>query len=353
MTDRRQPMAATSETERAGAKAVAVAVSGELAGRRYAGDETETGSHDRGNRGAGPQEDLRREREVRALDGVSFAVEEGTVFGLLGPNGAGKTTAVRVLTTIIRPDSGSGPSARPRRRPKRPALVRSLIGLAGQYAAVDENLTGRENIDMVGRLNHLPKKSVTNAGRRAARAVRADRRRRPAAQDLLGGHAPPPRPGRRPGGPTHRAVPRRADHRPRPAEPQRPVGGDRGAGRRGHHRAPHHPVPGGGRPAGQPARRGRPRPGDRRGHAGRAEGRPGRHRPRGRPARPRRTPPGPLPSWPPSGPRRPTSTARSSKSPWTTGPTAAMDALRSSTRQGMSPPPSPCASPASTTSSWP
>jgi ABC-2 type transport system ATP-binding protein len=93
---------------------------------------------------------------VRALDGVSFGVEEGTVFGLLGPNGAGKTTAVRILTTIVSPDAGTGrvlgydvvtDAGR----------VRSLIGLAGQYAAVDENLTGRENIFMVGRLNHLPR----------------------------------------------------------------------------------------------------------------------------------------------------------------------------------------------------
>ncbi len=98
-------------------------------------------------------------REVRALDGVTFAVEEGTVFGLLGPNGAGKTTAVRVLTTIIKPDSGTA-RVLGHDVTKEAALVRSLIGLAGQYAAVDENLTGRENLDMVGRLNHLPRKSV-------------------------------------------------------------------------------------------------------------------------------------------------------------------------------------------------
>jgi ABC-2 type transport system ATP-binding protein len=91
---------------------------------------------------------------VRALDGVSFAVEQGTVFGLLGPNGAGKTTAVRVLTTIVRPDAGSA-RVLGRDVVAEPARVRSSIGLAGQYAAVDENLTGRENIFMVGRLNHL------------------------------------------------------------------------------------------------------------------------------------------------------------------------------------------------------
>ena len=100
------------------------------------------------------QKTFKGKREVRALDGVSFAVEEGTVFGLLGPNGSGKTTAVRVLTTILRPDGGTarvlGNDVQ-----KKAGLVRTLIGLAGQYAAVDENLTGRENIQMVGNLNHL------------------------------------------------------------------------------------------------------------------------------------------------------------------------------------------------------
>jgi daunorubicin resistance ABC transporter ATP-binding subunit len=91
---------------------------------------------------------------VRALDGVSFAVEEGTVFGLLGPNGAGKTTAVRILTTIVQPDAGTA-QVLGYDVVAEAGRVRSLIGLAGQYAAVDENLTGRENIFMVGRLNHL------------------------------------------------------------------------------------------------------------------------------------------------------------------------------------------------------
>jgi ABC-2 type transport system ATP-binding protein len=107
------------------------------------------------------QKTFKGKHEVRALDGVSFAVEEGTVFGLLGPNGSGKTTAVRVLTTILKADGGSarvlGHDVR-----KEAGLVRSLIGLAGQYAAVDENLTGRENLRMVGRLNHLDPTYVTS-----------------------------------------------------------------------------------------------------------------------------------------------------------------------------------------------
>jgi len=101
-----------------------------------------------------------RKSVVRALDGVDLAVEQGTVLGLLGPNGAGKTTCVRVLSTLLRPDGGSarvlgldvvGDAQRLRRR----------IGLSGQYAAVDENLTGRENLWMFGRLYQLPSATAT------------------------------------------------------------------------------------------------------------------------------------------------------------------------------------------------
>jgi ABC-2 type transport system ATP-binding protein len=91
---------------------------------------------------------------VRALDGVSLHVEEGTILGLLGPNGAGKTTAVRILSTILSPDSGHA-SILGHDVVKEADTVRRIIGLAGQYAAVDENLTGRENIRMVGRLSHM------------------------------------------------------------------------------------------------------------------------------------------------------------------------------------------------------
>ncbi len=94
---------------------------------------------------------------VRALDGVSLEVEAGTVLGLLGPNGAGKTTVVRILSTILGPDSGHA-TVLGHDVVKDAEAVRSIIGLAGQYAAVDENLTGRENIHMVGRLSHLSRK---------------------------------------------------------------------------------------------------------------------------------------------------------------------------------------------------
>jgi ABC-2 type transport system ATP-binding protein len=92
--------------------------------------------------------------DVQALRGVDLRVETGSVFGLLGPNGAGKTTAVRILTTLLAPDEGSARVAG--FDVVRDAVkVRQHIGLAGQYAAVDENLTGFENLEMVGRLYHL------------------------------------------------------------------------------------------------------------------------------------------------------------------------------------------------------
>ena len=92
--------------------------------------------------------------DVQALRGVDLRVATGSVFGLLGPNGAGKTTAVRILTTLLDPDEGSAWVAG-FDVVREAAKVRQHIGLAGQYAAVDENLTGFENLEMVGRLYHL------------------------------------------------------------------------------------------------------------------------------------------------------------------------------------------------------
>jgi ABC-2 type transport system ATP-binding protein len=104
-----------------------------------------------------------RGNEVRALDGVDLEVQEGTVLGLLGPNGAGKTTTVRILATLLRADSGRATVAG-LDVARDAQAVRSVIGLSGQYAAVDENLTGRENLWMFGRLYRL---SSGDARRRA------------------------------------------------------------------------------------------------------------------------------------------------------------------------------------------
>ena len=133
---------------------------------------------------------VKRYKEVTALDGVDLRVPRGTVLGLLGPNGAGKTTIVRILTTLLQPDEGSatidGVDVL-----TNPREVRRRLGLSGQYAAVDEYLTGFENLDMIGRLYHLGRKhsrerarellaqfSLTEAGDRPTRTYSGGMRRR-------------------------------------------------------------------------------------------------------------------------------------------------------------------------------
>ena len=96
----------------------------------------------------------KRFKDVTALDGIDLVAPAGTILGLLGPNGAGKTTAVRILTTLLPPDDGTARVAG-LDVVRDAAAVRARIGLSGQYAAVDENLTGFENLEMVGRLYHL------------------------------------------------------------------------------------------------------------------------------------------------------------------------------------------------------
>ena len=161
--------------------------------------------------------------DVQALGGVDLSVRSGTVYGLLGPNGAGKTTAVRILTTLLPPDGGEARVAGHDvvRDGKR---VRESIGLAGQYAAVDENLTGFENLEMVGILYHLGRRVARErADELLASFDLADAGGR-LVQDLLGRHATQARPR---GGARRAAtgpLPRRADDRPRHPQPDRPLG---------------------------------------------------------------------------------------------------------------------------------
>ena len=128
--------------------------------------------------------------KVKALDGLSLDVSEGTVLGVLGPNGAGKTTTVRVLSTLLSPDSGSAFVAGIDVI-KYPEKVREVIGLSGQYAAVDETLTGWDNLLMFGRLYHLSREkaklraselleqfSLTDAAKRPIRTYSGGMRRR-------------------------------------------------------------------------------------------------------------------------------------------------------------------------------
>lgn len=139
---------------------------------------------------------------VVAVDGVDLEVQRGTVVGLLGPNGAGKTTTVRVLTTILRPDEGRA-SVLGYDVARESVAVRSRIGLAGQFAAIDGNLTGRENLRLIGRLTQMPRRSVaartdellerfglTEAASRPARTYSGGMRRRlDVAAALV--HSPP------------------------------------------------------------------------------------------------------------------------------------------------------------------
>lgn len=112
-------------------------------------------------------------KEVKALDGLDLRVPQGTVLGVLGPNGAGKTTAVRILTTLLKPDAGRAQVAGIDVA-EDPAGVRGKIGVSGQYAAVDEYLTGFENLDMIGRLYHLGRRRSQQRARELLEQFRLD-----------------------------------------------------------------------------------------------------------------------------------------------------------------------------------
>ena len=110
---------------------------------------------------------VKRFGDFTALKGVDFEVPEAALVGLLGPNGAGKTTTIRILTTLLQPDGGRATVAG-FDVVKEPQLVRSVIGLTGQFAAIDEDLTGRENLVLVGRLGRMRK---AGAQKRAAQLL--------------------------------------------------------------------------------------------------------------------------------------------------------------------------------------
>ena len=135
--------------------------------------------------------------DTHALRGLDLSVREARSAACSGPNGAGKTTAVRILATLSDPDAGHAAHRRIRRRPRGRRGARQ-IGLAGQYAAVDEKLTGRrEPAHVRAALPPVPARGAP-AGRRAARPLRPDGRRRPPGRRLLRRHAPPTRPDRQP-----------------------------------------------------------------------------------------------------------------------------------------------------------
>jgi ABC-type multidrug transport system ATPase subunit len=150
--------------------------------------------------------------DVVALDGLDLIGPEGDVLALVGPNGARKTTLVRALTTLLVPDSGRA-IVLGRDVVAEPFGVRREIGLAGQFAAIDEILTGRENLEMVGMLYHLGRAEAARASVRRARAVRSRLRSRSPGFHLFGRDAPQARSRRDARGAPARCLPRRADDR--------------------------------------------------------------------------------------------------------------------------------------------
>ena len=180
---------------------------------------------------------VKRYKNVTASAGIDLRVPEGSVLAMLGPNGAGKTTAVKILTTLITADQGRA-SVAGCDVADDPRGVRRRIGVSGQYAAVDEYLTGFENLEMIGRLYHL---GAARAPRRpsscwrsfGSRMLPTARRRRTPAACSDGSTSPVP------SGASTRAVPRRADHGPRSTQPHGDVEPVAGTCLGWHHPAAH------------------------------------------------------------------------------------------------------------------
>ena len=224
----------------------------------------------------------------RAVDGIDLHVDTGEIYGFLGPNGAGKSTTVLMLTTLLPLDRGAGVGRRLRRRDAGragPRADRRRAAGGGARSAPDR---ARAHAPADGAAR-AAEGGAPAARRRADRARRARRGRRSQGRRLLGRHAATARPraGARP--PPAHPLPRRADDRTRPAEPQLALGGGRAARLvGGHDRLPHHPVPRGGRSPRRSGRDHRPRHDRRRGHAYRSSSPRSASR---RSRRPRSTPP--------------------------------------------------------------
>ena len=213
---------------------------------------------------------VKRYGKLTALDGLDLVAEPGQVLAVLGPNGAGKTTFVRTIATLLRPDGGSlrvaGHDVR-----REPEAVRRLIGLAGQFAAVEPALSGRENLEMVARLFGQDRRAARADSTEVLDAAWPGRGRRPAGPNVLGRHAAQARPGREPGGFAPAAAARRADDRPRSTEPRRAVGRHPLDGRAGNRRPADDAVPGRGRSPRWSRGDHRPRPSGRHRDAERAQ----------------------------------------------------------------------------------
>ena len=164
----------------------------------------------------------KRYGDVIAVEGLNLTVPEGTVMGLLGPNGAGKTTTVRILTTLLKPDTGRATVAGLDVVTQAQQL-RKAIGLSGQYAAVDENLTGFENLEMVGRLYHMGKPASRARAEELLERFDLDEAGRTSGQDVLGRHAPSARPSRGARCQAKGHISRRAHDRARSSQPHRPL----------------------------------------------------------------------------------------------------------------------------------
>ena len=154
--------------------------------------------------------------ETRAVCGVDLTVPTGTVYGFLGPNGAGKTTTIRMLATLLEPDEGTA-YVLGHDVVREADAVRRRVSLTGQYASVDEELTGRENLVLLGRLLGYSHAQAKARADELLEAFDLDRGGRPSGRDVFGWHAAQARHRREHRRPARPDVPRRADHRPRPA----------------------------------------------------------------------------------------------------------------------------------------